>query len=94
VFDAIQVIENAKLTGVLIISGEAQSGSVMFNEGRIVDAESAGSSGQRGFRHIVEVTGGTFEFQKAGQTFPVKIIATSNTNLVLDTLRLLDEERQ
>lgn len=91
VFDAVQVLENAKLTGELILTGDAQSGRVFFNEGRIVDAESAGSKGEAGFRRIVEITNGSFEFQKSAETFPVTIQALSNTNLILDTLRQLDE---
>lgn len=91
VFDAVQVLENAKLTGELILTNDAQSGRVFFNEGRIVDAESAGSKGQAGFRRIVEITNGSFEFQKSADTFPITIQALSNTNLILDTLRQLDE---
>lgn len=94
VFDAIQVIENAKLTGALVLMGDAQSGRVYFNGGRIVDAESAGSKGAPGFRHIVEITNGSFEFQKSAQDFPITIQALSNTNLILDTLRQLDEQKQ
>jgi tetratricopeptide (TPR) repeat protein len=93
-FDAIQVIENAKLTGTLILTGEAKSGRVMFNEGKIVDANAAGLSGEAGFRQIVEITGGGFEFQKSPQEFPVNITSPTNTNLILDTLRQLDEENQ
>ena len=92
VFDAIQVIENAKLTGVLTLTGDAQSGAVFFNEGRIVNADSGGAKGDEGFRHIVEITSGMFEFQKSSGEFPIVIQALSNTNLVLDTLRLLDEK--
>jgi len=94
VFDAIQVIENAKLTGTLQLTNDMQSGSVCFNEGRIVDAESAGVTGEPGFRQIVEITTGAFEFQKSPAEFPVAIHALSNTNLVLDTLRQLDEAKQ
>jgi tetratricopeptide (TPR) repeat protein len=90
-FDAIQVVENAKLTGALILSSEAQSGRVYFNEGRIVDAEAAGSKGNLAFRHIVEITNGSFEFQKSARDFPVGLTAVSNTNLILDTLQHLDE---
>ena len=93
VFDAIQVIENAKLNGVLTISGKDHEGHVMFNEGRIVDAECSGDVGDIGFQRVVEITSGTFEFQKSTQQYPVKIQALSNTNLLLDTLRLLDEKR-
>jgi hypothetical protein len=93
-FDAVQVIENAKLTGTLMLLGEAQSGCVFFNQGRIVGAESAGAVGEAGFRYIVEITNGTFEFQKADQEFPITIHALSNTNLILDTLRQSDEDNQ
>lgn len=91
VFDAVQVLENAKLTGELLLTGDSKTGRVFFNEGRIVDAESAGAKGEAGFRRIVEITNGSFEFQKSAATFPVTIQALSNTNLLLDTLRQLDE---
>lgn len=94
VFDAIQVIENAKLTGSLNLRNKKQNGRVCFNEGRIVDAESAGATGENGFRQIVEITTGTFEFQKSEREFPTRIQALSNTNLILDSLRHLDEEKQ
>jgi len=90
-FDAIQVIENAKLTGVLTLTNDKQNGRVLFNEGRIVDADCAGAVAEQGFQRIVEISTGTFEFQKADQEFPVKIQAQTNTNLILDTLRHLDE---
>jgi len=93
VFDAVQVIENAKLTGVLILTGDAQTGEVFFNEGRIVGAESAGATAETAFALVVEITRGGFEFQKRPQEFPVTIRASSNTNLLLDTLRQLDESK-
>ena len=94
IFDAIQVIENARLTGTLLLTNDTQSGRVLFNEGRIVDAETAGATGERGFRQIAEITSGSFEFQKSAQEFPTRIQAASNTNLILDTLRQLDEAKQ
>lgn len=98
VFDAVQVLENAKLTGTLLLtpdpSSGTQSGRIFFNEGRIVDAECAGAEGEKGFRRIVEITTGSFEFQKSVAEFPARITALSNTNLLLDTLRQLDEEKE
>lgn len=94
VFDAIQVIENAKLTGTLALLNDTQSGQVLFNEGRIVDAESGGEKAEPGFRRVVEITSGSFEFQKAAEGFPIHIEAASNTNLILDSLRQLDEEKR
>jgi tetratricopeptide (TPR) repeat protein len=98
VFDAIQVLENARLTGTLILTPDPttkmQSGRVLFNDGRIVDAEASGATGEQGFRQIVEITTGSFEFQTSVHEFPTRITALSNTNLILDTLRQLDEEKQ
>jgi Domain of unknown function (DUF4388) len=93
IFDAVQVIENSRLTGVLAITSEARSGRVHFNEGRIVGAETGGITAEDAFREIVEVTSGTFDFEKSIKEFPVTINATSNTNLILDSLRQLDEEK-
>jgi tetratricopeptide (TPR) repeat protein len=94
VFDAIQVIENARLNGVLTMSGEKHKGQLMFNDGRIVDATCDGQSGENGFQRLVEITSGTFEFQKTADQYTTRIQALSNTNLILDTLRLLDERKQ
>jgi tetratricopeptide (TPR) repeat protein len=94
VFDVIQVIENARITGSLDLNSDSQSGRILFNDGRIVDAESGGTSGEDGFKRIVEITTGSFQFQKTDSDFPVSITASSNTNLILDTLRHLDESKR
>jgi len=92
IFDAIQAIENSRLTGALHIDASSQTGRVLFNDGQIVGAESGGLTAEEGFRQLVEATGGTFDFQKTLVPFPVTINAASNTNLILDSLRLADEE--
>lgn len=94
VFDAIQVIENARLNGILTMSGPKHEGQVKFNDGRIVDSACGGEVADLGFQRVVEITSGTFEFQKTEEQFPVRIQALSNTNLILDTLRMLDEKKQ
>jgi hypothetical protein len=93
IFDAVQVIENSRLTGALGIFSDARSGRVNFNEGRIVGAETGETSGEEAFRKLVEATTGTFDFEKSVKEFPVTINAASNTNLILDSLRQLDEEK-
>lgn len=93
IFDAVQVIENSKLTGALSIISDARAGRVNFNEGRIVGAETGETTGEEAFRKIVEATSGTFDFEKSVKEFPVTINAASNTNLILDSLRQLDEEK-
>lgn len=93
IFDAVQVLENSRLTGALHIKSDARSGRVLFNEGRIVGAEADEATGEDAFRKLVEVTVGTFDFERSIKEFPVTINAASNTNLILDSLRQLDEEK-
>src|SRR5215217_8005845 len=70
VFDAIQVIENARLNGVLTLTEQKRQGQVKFNDGRIVDAVCDGQVGDPGFQRVVEITNGTFEFQKSSEQYP------------------------
>ncbi|HEY0171912.1 MAG TPA: DUF4388 domain-containing protein [Pyrinomonadaceae bacterium] len=93
IFDAVQVVENSRLTGALSILSPERRGRVLFNDGRIVDAESGEAKGTVAFRLICEATVGSFDFEKAANEFPVRIQALSNTNLILDTLRQMDEEK-
>ena len=93
IFDAMQVIENSRLTGALSIVSDTRAGRVNFNEGRIVGAETGETTGEEAFRKIVEATNGTFDFELSVKDFPVTINAASNTNLILDSLRQLDEEK-
>src|SRR3954471_3678797 len=62
IFDAVQVIESAKMTGLLIIKSDLHLGNVAFNDGKIVDAECNEKNGIGAFRDIVEINHGTFEF--------------------------------
>jgi hypothetical protein len=93
IFDAVQVIENAKMTGLLVLKSDMHLGNVSFNEGRIVDAECNGRNGTVAFREIIEMNSGTFEFTTAENEFPVVINVISNTNFLLDVLTELDHER-
>ena len=93
VFDAVQVIENSKMTGLLLIKSDMHLGNVAFNEGKIVDAECNGNNGVAGFREIVEISSGTFEFSTSDHEFPIVITVSSNTNFLLDVLTELDNER-
>lgn len=94
VFDAIQAIENSRATGTLLLTNNAQAGRVLFNDGQIVGAESGKLTAHEAFRQIVEITGGAFSFQKSAKSFPLTIEAASNTNLILDSLRQVDEDSQ
>jgi hypothetical protein len=91
VFDAVQAIENSRLTGVLTLMDDTQTGRVLFNDGQIVGAENGKQTAFEAFRRIIEITTGSFDFQKAAQTFPITIESASNTKLILDSLREVDE---
>src|SRR5213593_2597314 len=92
IFDAIQAIENSRLTGSLILRNNTQSARVLFNDGQIVGAETGKLKANEAFSHIVQITGGAFAFDKSSESFPITIETASNTNLILDSLREVDEE--
>ena len=93
IFDAVQVIESSKMTGLMVIKSDLHLGNVAFNEGKIVDAECNGHNGHAGFRDLIEINSGTFEFSTSDHEFPVVIAVSSNTNFLLDVLTELDNER-
>jgi len=93
IFDAVQVIENSRMTGLLVIKSDTHLGSVSFNEGKIVDSECHGHNGTAAFRELIEINSGTFEFSITENEFPVVIIVSSNTNFLLDVLTELDNEK-
>jgi tetratricopeptide (TPR) repeat protein len=88
-FDVVQVVENSRLTGVLNIKGK---GRILFNQGLIVDAETNDSSARKAFITLAKATSGPFQFEVSAQEFPVTINIENNTGLILDSLRLIDEE--
>jgi hypothetical protein len=93
IFDAVQAIENGRLTGALKIAGGEQEGSIFFNEGTIVGAATAEMNGFEAFRRLITGAGGSFDFTIAEREFQVTITAASNTSLMLDALRQVDEEK-
>ncbi|HMF56377.1 MAG TPA: DUF4388 domain-containing protein [Pyrinomonadaceae bacterium] len=94
IFDIVQVIENARLTGSLHMTNGQRAARIHFNQGRIVGAEADDLKGTEAFRRTVEITDGTFDFERSLQEFPVTIQASSNTSLILDALREMDEKKQ
>jgi tetratricopeptide (TPR) repeat protein len=93
IFDIIQLLENGRLTGRLALSSGATEGRVFFNEGSIVGADVSGIQGEHAFRQLIQVINGNFSFEVSPEPFAITIFAPSNTNLLLETLRVLDEEK-
>ncbi|MCC6742378.1 MAG: DUF4388 domain-containing protein [Acidobacteria bacterium] len=93
IFDIVQILENSKMSGVLTIRSGARSGSVYFNDGKVVDATFGQKIGLEGFGELIEATDGQFEFEKTQTRYQARIDAGSNTSLILDVLRDKDETR-
>jgi hypothetical protein len=90
-FDVIQIIENNRQTGALVVTSSAANGEIHFNEGRIVGAKSGISNGQHALIKFLDVTEGIFEFHRSEAEHERTIQAASNTGLMLDLLRVKDE---
>jgi len=91
-FDVIQIIENNHLTGALDIASVVAAGEIHFNDGRIVGAQLPGAVGQEALIKFLDVTEGSFTFNKSDTEYPRTIQAGSNMGLMLDLLRIKDEE--
>lgn len=91
-FDVIQLIENNRLGGALDVTSPEASGVIHFNEGQIVGAQSGAKDSIEALKTFLDVTEGTFGFQRSDITYPRTIDAPSNMSLMLDLLRVKDEE--
>ena len=93
-FDIVQIVENGRLTGSLLITSTAATGEIYFNEGQIVGAKVGSDVGTSALARLLGAADGSFEFGKSAREFDRTIQATSNTALILDMLRAKDEEGQ
>jgi len=88
--DVLQILANGRKSGKLVLSAEGHMGIVFFNSGRIVDAIYQGKRAELAFFEILNIQKARFEFQSSAQPFGEQI-SCSNTQLILEGLRLLDE---
>ena len=91
-FDVIQIIENNHLTGALVIQSVVAEGEIHFSEGHIIGAQTAEMVGQNAMVKFLDVTEGSFTFNKSETQYPRTIQAGSNMGLMLALLRIKDEE--
>jgi hypothetical protein len=91
-FDIIQIIENNRLGGVLRVTSRSVNGDIQFNDGQIAGAHSGSKAGVEALKGFLDVTEGSFEFRKSAARYPSTIDAPSNMSLMLDLLRVIDEE--
>src|ERR1051326_7155680 len=93
-FDVIQIIENSRITGILTIESSSANGRIYFNYGQIADAQVGEVRSNAAFRCFVDICDGIFEMEKSPVEFKQNISAPNNTNLILDVLREIDEEKR
>ncbi|HEY3134656.1 MAG TPA: DUF4388 domain-containing protein [Blastocatellia bacterium] len=91
-FDIVQIIENSRLTGVLAVTSSEAIGEIHFDEGLVVGAKSGHDFGRKALSLFAGAADGSFEFEKTSQAYDRTIQTTSNTALILDLLRVKDEE--
>jgi hypothetical protein len=91
-FDIIQIIENSRLSGVLLVSSSAADGEIHFEEGLVIGAQAGPDAGRKALSELAGAVNGSFEFEKTNANYERTIQTTSNTALILDLLRAKDEE--
>jgi len=91
-FDIIQIIENSRLTGLLTCNSSAVIGEIHFDEGLVIGAKTGLDFGRKALSQFAGAADGTFDFEKTTETYDRTIQTTSNTALILDMLRIKDEE--
>jgi tetratricopeptide (TPR) repeat protein len=95
IFDVVQLLENNRLTGVLEIEKDENTGRIYFTEGLIVNAVLGERTAMEAFKLLVQdANSGYFSFEKSQVGFERVIQASSNTSLILDLLREYDEEHR
>jgi hypothetical protein len=91
-FDVIQIIENNRLSGGLGVISSSANGEIQFNDGQIVGAHSGSREGTEALKSFLDVTEGSFEFERSPTRYPATIHAPNNMSLMLGLLRVKDEE--
>ena len=90
--DIIQLISVSGKTGVFHLTDGALKGEIYLNEGKIVHAQNEDTSGEEAVYALAIWRQGEFRFDP-GPATEVKTITKSNTNLLMEAARRLDEWR-
>src|SRR5512139_2356228 len=90
--DIIQLVSVSGKTGVFHLTDGAHRGDIWLHEGRIVHAETEELSGEEAVYALAIWRAGEFRFE-AGVAAPRQTIQKSNTNLLMEAARRLDEWR-
>jgi tetratricopeptide (TPR) repeat protein len=90
--DVIQMLESARKTGTLQIRFADRLGRIFFQNGGMIHASFKESVGEEAILQLFRLQGGDFIFEPVLPPNLVQTITGSNTSVVLDVLRVMDEE--
>ena len=90
--DIIQLVSVSGKTGVFHLSDATHRGNIWLNEGRIVHAETEDLYGEEAVYALAIWRAGEFRFEASTEA-PRQTIQKSNTNLLMEAARRLDEWR-
>src|SRR5207245_4384476 len=90
--DIIQLISGSGKIGVFHLTNGALAGEIYLNDGKIVHAQLDEASGEEAVYALAMWSQGDFRFDP-GVAIDVRTITKSNTNLLMEAARRLDEWR-
>ena len=90
--DIIQLISVSGKSGVFHLTDGALKGQIFLNEGKIVHAQLEDVSGEEAVYALAIWSRGDFKFEPGAGT-EIRTISKSNTNLLMEAARRLDEWR-
>jgi hypothetical protein len=90
--DIIQLISVSGKTGVFQLTNGHQQGQIFLHDGKIVHAELEDTTGEEAVYALAIWSQGDFRFDPGSAT-PHRTITKSNTNLLMEAARRLDEWR-
>lgn len=90
--DIIQLVAVSGKTGVFQLRNGAQSGKIYLEKGQIVHADAAGLTGEQAVYELARWLQGEFVFTP-GTEPEARTIEKSNTNLLMEAARQIDEWR-
>ncbi|MEO1368403.1 MAG: response regulator [Acidobacteriota bacterium] len=91
--DLVQILALSRRTGSLRVSQGDQDGKIWFHDGQVVHAAHDGVEGRSAFQELMRFQRGKFQMGYDEEA-PVRSIDEPLEGLLLDSLRLIDEENK
>ena len=91
--DVIQLVASSGKTGCFHLTDGEVKGEIYLREGRIVHAQVEDLSGEEAVYQLTIWSRGEFRFEAGATTLAASTIAKTNTNLLMEAARRLDEWR-